>query len=58
MSIAVHKIQYMKNTTKIIGLLVLAGMIFLSACNRNYYSGTGKGGGNCGCPSHKGMSGY
>jgi predicted small secreted protein len=47
----------MKKTTKIIAIALLAGMIFLTACNRNYYSGTGKGS-NCGCPSHKGMSGY
>lgn len=33
-------------------------MLMLASCNRNYYSGTGKGGKNCGCPSHKGMSGY
>lgn len=47
----------MKKTTKIIALVLLAGMMFLTACNRNYYSGTGKGS-SCGCPSHKGMSGY
>lgn len=47
----------MKNTTKMGWLLLLTGMLFFSACNRNYYSGTGKGS-NCGCPSHKGMSGY
>jgi predicted small secreted protein len=47
----------MKKSTKIIALVLLAGMVFLTACNRNYYSGTGKGS-NCGCPSHKGMSGY
>jgi hypothetical protein len=47
----------MKNINKMTLLLLLAGMIFLSACSRNYYSGTGKGS-NCGCPGHKGMSGY
>jgi len=48
----------MKTTTKKIALLVLlTGMIILSACNKNYYSGSGKGS-SCGCPSHKGMSGY
>ena len=47
----------MKNSTKIAWLLLLAGMLFVSSCHRNYYSGTGKGS-NCGCPSHKGMSGY
>lgn len=48
----------MRKIHKITVLCLLAGMIVLSACNRNYYSGTGKGGGGCGCPSHKGMSGY
>jgi hypothetical protein len=33
-------------------------MVIVSACNKNYYSGTGKGGGNCGCPATKGMTGY
>jgi len=47
----------MKNIRKMSLLLLLAGVIVLSACNRNYYSGTGKGS-SCGCPSHKGMSGY
>jgi len=47
----------MKNINKMTLLLLLAGMITLSACSRNYYSGTGKGS-SCGCPSHKGMSGY
>ncbi len=48
----------MKNTQRIALLALLAGMIFLSSCSKNYYSGTGKGGKGCGCPSHKGMSGY
>jgi len=48
----------MKTQSKIVVLLALAFMLVLAACNRNYYSGTGKGGGNCGCPSHKGMGGY
>ncbi|MBC7872763.1 MAG: hypothetical protein H7Y01_02135 [Ferruginibacter sp.] len=39
----------------VIALLVI---VFLAACNKNYYSGSGKGGKNCGCPSNKGMSGY
>ncbi len=47
----------MKNVNKFTWLLLLAGVLFLAACNRNYYSGTGKGS-NCGCPSHKGMVGY
>ena len=46
----------MKNINKII--IALFTIILLGACNKNYYSGTGKGGKNCGCPSHKGMSGY
>ena len=33
----------MKNIRKMSLLLLLAGMVVLSACNRNYYSGTGKG---------------
>lgn len=37
--------------------LFLTATIFLTACQRNYYSGTGKGS-NCGCPSKKGMVGY
>lgn len=48
----------MKKINTITMLLLLAGMILFSACNRNYYSGTGKGGGGCGCPNTKGMSGY
>lgn len=48
----------MKKLNVITFLLLVAGMLFLASCNKNYYSGTGKGGKNCGCPSHKGMSGY
>jgi predicted small secreted protein len=48
----------MKTINKIVVLLLISGVIILSACNKNYYSGAGKGGGNCGCPSHKGMGGY
>lgn len=47
----------MKTINKIALLALLVGMVVVSACNRNYYSGNGKGS-NCGCPSHKGMSGY
>jgi hypothetical protein len=36
---------------------LLAVIILATACNRNYYSGTGKGS-NCGCPATKGMVGY
>ncbi|MEP6701091.1 MAG: lipoprotein [Bacteroidota bacterium] len=46
----------MKTINKIVVALVL--MVLLAACNKNYYSGSGKGGKGCGCPSHKGMSGY
>ncbi|MBI5858129.1 MAG: hypothetical protein HZB42_10845 [Sphingobacteriales bacterium] len=42
-------------STIVVALLVV---VLLAACNKNYYSGSGKGGKNCGCPSHKGMSGY
>ena len=46
----------MKTINKIV--LAVLMMVFLAACNKNYYSGSGKGGKGCGCPSHKGMSGY
>ncbi|MBS1620357.1 MAG: hypothetical protein JST10_12520 [Bacteroidetes bacterium] len=48
----------MKRWNKIAIFLLLAGMIFAMSCNRNYYSGKGKGGRNCGCPSEKGMTGF
>jgi len=44
----------MKTIHKIALFLLLAGMVIMTSCQRNYYSGTGKGS-NCGCPSHKGM---
>ncbi|HSU28235.1 MAG TPA: hypothetical protein VLJ68_07630 [Chitinophagaceae bacterium] len=47
----------MKTIHKIALFLLLLGAVIVSGCQRNYYSGTGKGS-NCGCPSHKGMSGY
>ena len=47
----------MKKINKIVLLLLLTGVIIASGCNRNYYSGTGKGS-KCGCPGTKGMSGY
>lgn len=47
----------MKKTYSITLLLFFAAAVLFSACNRNYYSGTGKGSG-CGCPNTKGMSGY
>ncbi len=48
----------MKTINKIALLVLAAGMMLLAGCNKNYYSGSGKGGKNCGCPSHKGMTGY
>jgi len=45
----------MKTINKIALLLLLAGMVVVTSCNRNYYSGTGKGGRGCGCPSTKGL---
>ena len=45
----------MKTINKIALLLLLAGMVVVSACNKNYYSGTGKGGRGCGCPSTRGL---
>ena len=46
-----NQTQVMKTTTKIVGVVLLASALFLTACNRNYYSGTGKKSKNCGCPS-------
>jgi hypothetical protein len=48
----------MKKFNKIALLLLISGIFIVAGCNKNYYSGTGKGGKDCGCPSHKGMSGY
>jgi predicted small secreted protein len=48
----------MKTINKIAFAMLLAAVMALTACNKNYYSGTGKGGGGCGCPNTKGMSGY
>jgi predicted small secreted protein len=48
--------QYFMKQTIFIFLLAIATLTFTS-CNKNYYSGAGKGS-NCGCPSKKGMSGY
>jgi len=47
----------MKRKNNIFLLILLLGTILAFGCNKNYYSGTGKGSG-CGCPSHKGMVGY
>lgn len=38
-------------------LLILLAVLF-TACSKNYYSGSGKGGRGCGCPATKGMVGY
>ena len=46
----------MKTINKIVVALLM--IVFLAACNKNYYSGGGKGGKNCGCPSSKGMGGF
>jgi hypothetical protein len=43
----------MKTLNKIALALLL--IVFLASCNKNYYSGNGKGGKNCGCPSNRGM---
>ncbi len=37
--------------------LFLTMVLLAAGCQKNYYSGTGKGS-NCGCPSKKGMVGY
>jgi hypothetical protein len=47
----------MKSLNKLAVLLLLAGMVVVSSCSKNYYSGSGKGS-NCGCPNTKGMVGY
>ena len=46
----------MKRKNKLVWLVLVLGII-VASCNKNYYSGNGKGS-NCGCPSHKGMGGY
>ena len=46
----------MKTINKIVVALLV--IVFLASCNKNYYSGGGKGGKNCGCPSQKGMGGF
>lgn len=48
----------MKPINKIVLFVLLFGALLFTACNKNYYSGSGKGGKNCGCPSNKGMIGY
>jgi len=48
----------MKTINKIAFLALLAGMMLVAGCNKNYYSGSGKGGKGCGCPNTKGMTGY
>jgi len=48
----------MKRINKLALLFVIVASVVFASCNKNYYSGTGKGGKNCGCPSHKGMTGY
>jgi len=47
----------MRRSKRLLAILLIMGIFFAAGCSRNYYSGTGKGS-NCGCPSHKGMSGY
>ncbi|HEY6504422.1 MAG TPA: hypothetical protein VIZ28_10650 [Chitinophagaceae bacterium] len=42
----------MKTINKIALLLLLAGLVVVTSCNKNYYSGTGKGGRGCGCPGN------
>lgn len=37
--------------------LLLTVFFALGGCQKNFYSGSGKGS-NCGCPSKKGMVGY
>jgi predicted small secreted protein len=42
---------------RLIYMALFLTAITLAGCQKNYYSGTGKGS-NCGCPSKKGMVGY
>ncbi len=43
---------------RLAAVALLLSMIFLlEGCQKNYYTGAGKGS-NCGCPSKKGMVGY
>lgn len=37
--------------------LFLTMVFMVTGCQKNFYSGNGKGN-NCGCPSKKGMVGY
>lgn len=48
----------MRNINKLALIVLIISTGLFTACNRNYYSGSGKGGKNCGCPSTKGMTGY
>ena len=48
----------MKSVNKTFLALLLLLAVSLTACSKNYYSGAGKGGKGCGCPSTKGMVGY
>ncbi|MGQ0737562.1 MAG: hypothetical protein ACT4OJ_00735 [Bacteroidota bacterium] len=48
----------MKQFSKIALLILLAAAFFFTSCNKNYYSGSGKGGKNCGCPAQKGTGGW
>jgi hypothetical protein len=48
----------MKTINKLVAGVFLIMLVALSACSKNYYSGTGKGGKGCGCPATKGMSGF
>lgn len=42
---------------KFIYMALFMTAFVIAGCQKNYYSGTGKGS-NCGCPSKKGMVGY
>ncbi|MFN8288793.1 MAG: hypothetical protein U0U70_00925 [Chitinophagaceae bacterium] len=48
----------MKTISKIALLLVLTAAVMFASCSKNYYSGSGKGGKGCGCPSTKGGGGW
>lgn len=47
----------MLRSTKIALVVFLTGMLFLTACQKNYYTSKSKGN-DCGCPNKKGMVGY
>ena len=48
----------MKQLNKLALLVLLTATVLFASCNKNHYSGAGKGGKNCGCPASKGNGGW